>query len=50
MWRNKTTRSLTVCGSPLPFEVLSGETSGRSLPRCGTGPETPSQERREILS
>lgn len=31
----------TVCSSPLAFEVLSAETFGRSLPQCGTGPETP---------
>lgn len=41
MWSLKSTRFSTVCSSPLASEVLSGETFGRSLPQCGTGPKTP---------
>lgn len=40
----------SVCGSQLACEVLSVETSGRSPPPCGTGPEIPAQDREQILS
>lgn len=47
---NKSIKSISVCSSPLAFEVLSVKKFGRSPPLCGTGPETPAWDRGNILS
>lgn len=45
MFENRTPSVRQACSSPPACEVLSGETSGRSPPPCGTGPEKPAQDR-----
>lgn len=47
-WKEKSKDKKWVCSSLLVCEVLSVETSGRSLPLCGTGPETPARDRERM--